>query len=151
MSHNPQELNDLLVSLFYDVERMEERALTGGQFSDLSLREMHVIDQVCRAQTERPARMSELARRLSITKGSLTVAVKTLEKKGYLSRVQDGGDRRITFVRPTPRGEAADALHTLYHQKLVGAVTDALDQQQLEVLVRALAAVRAYFSENGVA
>lgn len=47
----------------------------------------------------------ELAGRLRITPGTLVPLVDRLEEQGYLRRVPDLRDRRLTWLEMTPRGE----------------------------------------------
>jgi DNA-binding MarR family transcriptional regulator len=47
----------------------------------------------------------ELAGRLRITPGTLVPLIDRLEEQGYLRRVPDLRDRRLTWLEMTPRGE----------------------------------------------
>jgi DNA-binding MarR family transcriptional regulator len=47
----------------------------------------------------------ELAGRLGITPGTLVPLIDRLEEQGYLRRVPDQRDRRLTWLEMTPRGE----------------------------------------------
>ena len=48
--------------------------------------------------------VAELARRAQMTKQSMTELVTHLEKRGYVERFEDPGDRRSRPVRATARG-----------------------------------------------
>jgi DNA-binding MarR family transcriptional regulator len=48
--------------------------------------------------------VAELARRAQMTKQSMTELVTHLEKRGYVERFEDPGDRRARPVRATARG-----------------------------------------------
>ena len=47
----------------------------------------------------------ELARRLRVTPGSLVPLVDRLEEQGYLRRVPDKEDRRLTWLELTPKAD----------------------------------------------
>ena len=47
----------------------------------------------------------ELARRLHVTPGSLVPLVDRLEEQGYLRRVPDKEDRRLTWLELTPKAD----------------------------------------------
>ena len=76
-------LNRLLVQLYGDILKIEEKSLQEGEFSDLSVTEIHIIEAIgikgCRT-------MSEIAYDLSITVGTLTTAINKLIKKEYVER-----------------------------------------------------------------
>ena len=81
-------MNQFLVEIFHEVLRREDAAIASGGFQNLSAREVHVIEAVCEAETRGEGENSsaEIARRLGITAGTLSAAVKVLERKGYLTR-----------------------------------------------------------------
>ena len=94
MENRGKELNLFLVRVFNEILRTEERDLA-GRFPDLSLRELHLIEEVCRAEEEgRDNRATAIAAAQRVTAGTLTTAVTLLEKKGYLERRRDEKDRR---------------------------------------------------------
>ena len=90
-------MNQFLVEIFHEVLRREDAAIASGGFQNLSAREVHVIEAVCEAETRGEGENSsaEIARRLGITAGTLSAAVKVLERKGYLTRRRDERDKRI--------------------------------------------------------
>ncbi len=48
----------------------------------------------------------ELSEKTLVTKGTLTGVLDRLEKKGLIARVPSREDRRSTFIRLTPKGDA---------------------------------------------
>ncbi|HCZ05734.1 MAG TPA: MarR family transcriptional regulator [Thermotogae bacterium] len=52
-----------------------------------------------------PSSMSEIARKLAVSKSNVTAVVDRLEAKGYLKRVRSASDRRVVHVVLTERGE----------------------------------------------
>ena len=102
MTDNRGVLNNLLVKLFNDILRIEEKSLKKSEeLSDLSVTEIHTID-VIGEKEERT--MSEIANDLSITVGTLTTAINKLIKKGYVERRRIEEDRRIVLVKLTEKG-----------------------------------------------
>ena len=94
MDANLEKVNKYLVTVFNDILTIEESELQKSQFDDLSIKEMHTIEAIG-LHNERTS--SEVAKRLSITVGTLTVAINNLEKKGYVERVRSEKDRRIVY------------------------------------------------------
>lgn len=142
-------LNAFLVDTFNAVLRTEEKVLTSGRFGELSIREMHIIEAICRAnQGEGSNRTTDIALEQGVTPGTLTVAVNKLVRKGYIRRRQDETDKRIIRLYPTRKGEEANRHHEQFHQNMVLAVASRLDRTELEALERALEAIGTYFNSN---
>lgn len=77
-------LNTLLVDLFNDILKIEASVLKEGEFNDLSVTEMHIIEAI---GLDREMTMTEVARDLEITVGTLTTAINRLIKKEYVERL----------------------------------------------------------------
>lgn len=143
-------MNQFLVEIFHEVLRREDAAIASGGFQNLSAREVHVIEAVCEAETRGEGENSsaEIARRLGITAGTLSAAVKVLERKGYLTRRRDERDKRIVRLAATESGWVANRFHEDFHRKMVQAVLDVLSQEEAEVFARALEAISDFFREE---
>ena len=89
-----EKINTFLVNAFNTILQLEDRALSSShEFSNLSVSEFHVIEAVIACGDS--SSMSAISKRLGITVGSLTVAVKTLANKGYLKREKRLNDMRL--------------------------------------------------------
>ena len=73
-------LNEILVRLFRDIMDIEEKAIITQEFKDLTNNDMHVIEAI---GLDEPKNMTSIARELSVTVGTLTIAMNSLVKKGY--------------------------------------------------------------------
>ena len=111
MESRGEVLNQFLVEVFGQILKAEAACLAG---KDLSLRELHLIDAVCRAVDQGgDNRSTAIAAALGITAGTLTSAVNLLEKKGYLLRRRDERDKRwYTCCRPSGAGPPTRATGT---------------------------------------
>ena len=89
--------------------------------------------------------MSTVARALSVTVGTLTIAVNHLVKKGYVKRVRSEKDRRVVLVSLSPKGEKAYLHHKMFHERMVLAVLEGLDTEETEVLTEALKKLQKFF------
>ena len=139
-----RELNCFLVEVFNDILKTEE-AYVSGYCSDLSLREVHLIEEVCRAVDQgRDNRASAIAAAQHVTAGTLTAAVNQLEAKGYLERVRDGSDKRSVRLCPTRKGREADQHHAGFHRELVEAAVERLTAEERSALARGLSGVSAF-------
>ena len=146
MTDNRGVLNNLLVKLFNDILRIEEKSLKKSEeLSDLSVTEIHTIE-VIGEKEERT--MSEIANDLSITVGTLTTAINKLIKKGYVERRRIEEDRIIVFVKLTEKGINAIYLHKNFHDEMIKATIEKLNKQEEDVLISSLESLSKFFHDK---
>lgn len=127
-----------MVDVFHSILRVESRDLKALGYTDLSISEMHVIEAACQLEGSGGNSARGIAQLLGITPGTLTTAINVLEKKGYLLRSPDPKDRRRIRVSATDLGRKAEGDHRRIHNRLVEGVAGALDEEEMQVLLRAL-------------
>ena len=110
-----QQINDFLVDAFGRINKIEERAMTTGLGSAISITEIHIIEKIGLSE---PARMSEIAHMLGVTLATMTVACDKLEGKGLVRRARSRSDRRVVQVTLTPRGRAVYEYHRAFHERM---------------------------------
>lgn len=135
MDQRLNEVNGYLVSIFNDVLMIEERTLQMSQFKDVSIKEMHTIDAIGMYQEHTT---SEVAKKLGITVGTLTVSVNNLVRKGYVNRVRSETDRRVVQLALTKRGRLLYRLHDKFHRDMVKETINEMDEKESEVLMDGL-------------
>lgn len=140
-------LNDFFVHVFNKILAWEEQALSQVGARDLSVKELHVLEAVSDLTAQGRNTMTAIAESLSIRVSSLTTAVNTLVRKGYLERGGEPGDRRVIRVRLTEKGEQANSLHSQFHGHMIDRVTQGLSDQELDVLVQSLKNLGAFFQD----
>ena len=118
MSTTYDTLNNVLVRLFHDIMTLEEKAIRTGEFSEISNNDMHIIEAI---GIDEPRNMSFVAKKLSVTVGTLTIAVNNLVKKGYVNRTRSEKDRRVVLISLTEKGRRAYEHHRLFHDKMIKA------------------------------
>ena len=137
-------LNEVLVKLFRDITTIEEKAIKTGEYKELSVNDMHVIEAIGLKEAKN---MTSVARELSVTTGTLTISVNGLVKKGYVERVRSEEDRRVVLISLTEKGRQAFAQHEAFHRSMIDAVIAGLNQEEQAVLERALRNVNQFFRE----
>lgn len=148
METHSEVLNRFLVDVFNEILKTEEIALASA-YRELSLRELHLIEEVCRAVDQgRDNRATAIAAAQRVTAGTLTTAVSLLEKKGYLVRARDERDKRVVRILPTPKAREADARHKRFHQEMVEEILDTLTDEEASVFVKGLGSVAAFFRQK---
>lgn len=90
--------------------------------------------------------MSEIAAMLTITQGTLTVAVNRLVKKEYVQRVRLEQDRRVVYLSLTPLGKAALSEDRMFRIGLQGQFEQVLGNEEASSLLRQLDRLTAYFT-----
>ncbi|MBL4937674.1 MarR family transcriptional regulator [Clostridium sp. YIM B02515] len=145
MSKTINVVNELLVDIFNDILVIEQRALSEGEFKDLSITEMHTIDAIGMYEARS---MSEVAYDLKITVGTLTTAINNLVKKGYVERKRIEEDRRVVLVQLTKRGKLAYRIHDKFHKDMVRATVEGLSEEQEQVLVGSLEKLNNFFKSK---
>lgn len=146
MSNNKENLNKFLNDVFHDILRLEEASLSKGEFKNLSINEMHVIEAVHDGNQEGLQTMTEISAKLMVTGSTLTTSVKTLEQKGYLIRRKLKEDKRRVNVALTPLGAKAYEKHREFHISLVNHVAENLPQEELTALENALSILHTFFN-----
>lgn len=79
-------LNIFFVHVFNQILTWEEQTLKKFENTDLTVRELHVIEAVHVLTESNQNTMANIANFLSISPGSLTTSVGVLVNKGYLER-----------------------------------------------------------------
>ncbi|EOL47572.1 MarR family transcriptional regulator [Enterococcus phoeniculicola] len=128
-------INDYLVSVFNDILTIEESELKKSQFNDLSITEMHTIEAI---GMYRKKTTSEVAKELSITVGTLTIAINKLVKKDYVERIRSEDDRRVVKLGLTKKGKLLFRVHQHFHREMVKNILNGMEKPEEEALLKAL-------------
>ncbi len=138
-------LNMLLVKLFNDILKIEAAAIKQGEFSDLSVTENHIIEAIGK---DREMTMTEVAKQLEITVGTLTTAINRLIKKEYVERRRIEEDRRVVLIKLTNRGERAFDCHAKFHEAMIESIIKELPENEEVILITALKKMTNFFEEK---
>ncbi len=138
-------LNELLVETFNDILEIEQKALKEGAFSELSITEIHTIEAIGMYETKT---MTEVAKALDITVGTLTTAINNLVKKGYVERKRDEMDRRVVQIALTRKGKLAYRVHEKFHSDMVKATIEGLTKEEEGILIKSLDKLNNFFKEK---
>ena len=137
-----QTLNEVLVNLFHDIMDIEQKAIITDEYKDLTNNDMHVIEAI---GTDDPKNMSTIAHLLSVTVGTLTIAMNSLVKKGYVIRQRGTIDRREVYICLSEKGRKAYEHHAGFHKAMIDSVSDELTQEEMEMLIRTLTKLNRWF------
>ena len=95
----------------------------------ISLPQMHLIEVVGNHEA---LRMKDLADKLGVTTGTLTVMIDRLSRKGYVERLRDDMDRRSYFITLTDPGREHYRNHHRMHDGLIADICDLLGESESE-------------------
>lgn len=137
-------LNELLVKMFKNLMEIEGKCLITEEFKDISNNDMHIIEAV---GVEKPKKMSEVAKLMDVTMGTLTKAMDALAAKGYVKRARDTGDKRVVRISLTSHGKEAYYHHEQFHREMIEKIKEALSEQEVTVLIYAVAKLIDYFQK----
>jgi DNA-binding MarR family transcriptional regulator len=128
-------LNEILVKLFNSVMDLEEKAIITEEFKDITNNDMHIIDAI---GIEEPRKMSDIAKRLNVTVGTLTTNMNSLERKSYIIRERSNTDKRVVHVILTDKGRKAFYHHRDFHRKMIRAVVGGLNEDEMKIMIKCL-------------
>ena len=141
-------LNEMLVKLFNNIMDAEEKAIITEEYKDITNNDMHIIEAI---GIEEPRRMSDIAKRLNVTMGTLTTNMNSLEEKGDIIRERSKTDKRVVLVVLTPKGKKAFCHHRGFHRNMIKAIVRGLDEDEMKVMIKCLLNLNEFFEkyENG--
>jgi len=144
MEPNFGRINTLLVEAFNDILVIEESELKKSQFKDLSITEMHTIEAIGMYKKKTT---SEVAKELSITVGTLTIAINRLVKKDYVERLRSEDDRRVVKLGLTKKGRLIFRVHQRFHMEMVKSILQGMDNEESVALQEALENLHSFLQD----
>jgi DNA-binding MarR family transcriptional regulator len=123
-------LSHQLVELYEKLSSWEQDVVKN---SGLSTAQMHTIEIVGHGADEAhgaPMRMKELAKKMGVTTGTLTVMIDRLEQQGVLKRTPHETDRRSYLIALTEKGQGLFSEHHQYHLRLTEDITATLSAEE---------------------
>jgi DNA-binding MarR family transcriptional regulator len=143
--NTPKEIiNELLVEVFNHILSIEAEALR-KQGVKLSMNEIHVLEAI--EKTEEPT-MSNLARRLRVTVGTLTTSMNRLVEKGYATRYRLPEDKRKVYISLTHKAQDVLRIHDEFHEEMIEATIRDMKLDEDEVLLQSLQNISDYFKKK---
>jgi len=139
-----RELNELLVSTYREITRIEELVLRSLSKNTLSISELHMLDVVGRAGCT----VTDIAQNMGVSMPSATIAVKKLEKKGYVTKEKDKDDARKVVIRLTIEGRKAEAAHRWFHRQMVNNVEKTIPPEDRDMLLHVIREMNEFFQKK---
>lgn len=134
-----ESLTQKIIEFYERLSSWEHEVVKG---SNLTPGQMHTIEIIGHSG---PLRMKELAEKVGVTTGTLTVTVDRLEKAGLLQRTPHATDRRSYLVALTPKGDDHFARHHEFHLKLTQEMVSSLTAEEAVAFEHILDKVTLHF------
>lgn len=140
-------LSSILQEVYYNILKLEEYAINSTGTVQLSISEMHLIEIVGKGGSG-GVTVGRLAEQLKVRTPSVSVAVNKLRQKGCIEKVACEKDGRVVHVLLTQEGRRIDAFHKLYHRKMVRKISEGLNEQDQNVLLKAIHKLNDFLTES---
>lgn len=137
-------INELLVEIFNNILNIEEAELKKSGLS-LSMNEIHTLEAI--KNSDDPT-MSNIAKKMRITTGTLTTTINRLVGKKYVTRHIDQEDRRKVYLKLTDGSIKVLKEHELFHNQMIDSLFEDLPIEEDEVLLKSLENIANYFKEK---
>ncbi len=136
------ELNQVLVDTYNSIVEVEQASLQKLPGGPVTVAEAHVIEAIGQAGS---TTVSEIAAALDIAVPTATVAVKKLELKRYITKIQCAEDGRRAIVKLTDKGKRVDRAHRMLHYNMVRNISQDMSAQEQAVLLSAMHKLSQFF------
>jgi DNA-binding MarR family transcriptional regulator len=90
-----------------------------------------------------PVTLNALARHMGVTAATMSVTIDRLERKGYVVRLRDAGDRRRVHVRLTAAGVRMREANSVLDPVLVEALVSRLSDEDRDAAIHGLSLLAA--------
>ena len=144
MDEFSQELNQLLVSTYRDIGKLEEGMLHSVSGMEVSISELHMLEAVGENR-DRGMLVCELAQRMQLTPPTVTVAINKLALKGYVTKTRSTLDKRSVIVNLTRMGKKVNAAHRYFHEQMVRNIEKLLSPAEREGMLRGMQQLNLFF------
>lgn len=98
-------------------------------------------------QNDNGVKISDISKRLSVTSPTVTQMINHLMAASYVERYNDPGDKRITLLRLTDKGEAVAKKASERFTAMFTGLIETLGEEQSKTLIILLNQVYGYFHE----
>lgn len=88
-----------------------------------------------------------MAKELSITVGTLTIAINRLVKKDYVERLRSEDDRRVVKLGLTKKGRLIFRVHQRFHMEMVKSILQGMDNEESVALQKALENLHSFLQD----
>lgn len=145
MASEYQKINTALIKIYNGILWVEEKELCKSTFSDLTIKELHTVDAISMYDYQT---VSQVAKKLHLTPGTMTSMTDRLIQKGYVERRRDADDRRVIRLYLTRKGRVLYRAHRAFHNMMVKGFLKDMNEQELKVVNKAICNLEDFLDEH---
>ncbi len=139
-------LNDILVNTFNNILKYEQTSLKTISDMPVTVAEAHMIEAISKRGGQ--STVSDIANDLNIAPPTATVAVKKLEKKGFVIKVPFSKDGRRFIISLTRKGEKVNRAHSIFHRRMIRNISRNFTDAEKNILLAAVKRLGEFFKEK---
>ncbi len=124
-----------LVQLIREIGDIEQRAISKYEFKDITVNDIHVISAI---GLEKPKNMTTIAKELSVTVGTLTIAMNSLVKKEYVKRERGKLDRRVVYISLSEKGKQIYSYLESFYDSMLEEILRELNSAETDAFFYAM-------------
>lgn len=108
--------------------QLEKKELAASRFNDLNIKDLHIIYMIA---VNKNLTITEIAKKLCLTKATMTSTIDKLEELDYVSRERNHKDRRIINIILTKKGQLLYRLYDKLHKEYMENLFSKLSSSEL--------------------
>ncbi len=127
-------LSEIIGLFSHQFSRLEAMSAQ-GTFSDLTMKQVFYLETI--GSMDKPT-FTELAKKLGLSKPSISAIIDKLIQKNYVYKQVDPNDKRSFRIRLTRQGNELNRKHQAMHDGLAEHLTTVLNDEEQEKLTTIL-------------
>ena len=132
---NPHSFIEIIPLLTRGFAELETRAMQESELANLSMKQVVYLETI--GELANPT-FGDLAKKLAVSKPSVTAIVGKLIQNGFVEKIQSDVDRRSFHVLLTEKGRELSRVHENFHRQIARHFAAALDEGELRQLAQLL-------------
>ncbi|HEY8436853.1 MAG TPA: MarR family transcriptional regulator [Haloplasmataceae bacterium] len=128
-------IGDLFLDFQTKIQSYERILLKEKGITDVTANEVRILYMIGLSNNKS---MKEIANQLRITQGTLSIAVNTLVKKGYVIRTRHKMDKRVIILYLTRKSIQAIKAYTELYSELIIQLLNVFQEEKIKILERIL-------------
>jgi DNA-binding MarR family transcriptional regulator len=141
-------LEEEIIRAFYELYNLMEVILKYKTSESLTLKESFIIEIIKRLTESNDNIVSNVSDILNITNASASIAISTLEKKGYVSRVHSKTDRRVYYIELTAKGKLINQKQQEFRERALKEIFGSLNLVEKAGMASMLKKLRVFIKKD---
>ncbi len=123
-----EELTHIILEFYDKLSSWEHEIVRESKISLSQMHTLEVIGYYGRAKSR------DIAKKIGVTTGTLTVMLHTLEKKGYIKKETNPEDSRSIHISLTDEGNSLYEEHHKYHHEMLTEICNQCTESEINTL-----------------